>query len=98
MTNKGINMSFDNPYVTAEFVTLTPDQVRYYEEVKRIISGIVDQPDGVMYVLNALALTGDTTLAKMRLWVDEAASGSMDSRALVGIIHERPLGEPMLNC
>lgn len=91
-------MSFDNPYVTAGFMTLTPGQVRYYEEVKRIISGIVDQPDGVMYVLNALAQTGDATLTTMQLWVDVAAGGSMDSRDLVGIIHERPLGEPMLNC
>ena len=57
-------MSFDNPYVTAEFMTLTPGQVRYYEEVKRIISGIVDQPDGMMYILNALALTGDKLLPR----------------------------------
>jgi hypothetical protein len=86
----------NGPYVTADFVVLTPGQARHYEEVKEIISAIVDKPDGLMFTLNAVALTNDTALSMIRLWVAAATGGRLDARDLAGIIGERPLTEPRL--
>jgi hypothetical protein len=87
----------NGPHVTADFVVLTLGQARYYEDVKLLISAIADQPDGLMFILNALALTGDTALSMMRLWVSAATGGRLDARDLAGIIGERPLTEPRLS-
>lgn len=71
-----------------------PEQAARYDDVKRVVQNIMRDPDGLMYLLNALALTGDTTLDTVQAWVDIAFSGNLDSRDLAGVVHERPLSLP----
>lgn len=84
-----------SPHTSFAFTSLTPEQEMRYEQIKRAVSELIaTDPDGLMFVLNAVALTGDTTLAIMGMWTDEGLQ--MDSRALVGIIDDRPLSLPQL--
>lgn len=89
-------MSFDTPQVVAEFVTLTPEQEQDYREVQRVIHQIASQPNGLMFILNAVATTEESAVVLMHSWSDELLSSDWDARAIAGIIHERPLELPHL--
>jgi hypothetical protein len=89
-------MSVDSPQVTTVLVSLTPEQAAHYEKIKRLVAELVNEPDGLMFALNALAQTGDSALTMMSLWSDAILSEGWDSRDLVGIIFERPLSLPHL--
>lgn len=89
-------MTQNIPEMTARFISLTPEQAARYDDIKRVVQNIMRDPDGLMYLLNTLALTGDTTLGTVQAWVDIAFSGRLDSRDLAGVVYERPLSLPEL--
>lgn len=89
-------MPIDSPRVTADLVSLTPEQAVRYEQVKRLIADIAREPDGEMFILNALLQTGDQALTNMALLTDVIIKAGWDGRDVAGMVYERPLGLPRL--
>lgn len=84
----------DSPQVKADFVSLTPEQAVRYEQIKRLIADVANEPDGLMFILNALVQTGDSALTTMAMWTDVILGEGWDGRDVAGIVYERPLGLP----
>ncbi len=73
------------------FTPLTSEQAERYEDVKKVISRIADEPDGLSFILSAVLLTGDGVLIKLHMMLDLLLSNGWDSRDIAGVINERPL-------
>lgn len=90
-------MTIVTPQIVSQFITLDPEQAEAYDEVKSWVRQLVHRdPDAFMFLLNAIAGTGDNALPLMKVWAAEATSGTLAPRDFAGVVHERPLGLPCL--
>lgn len=87
-------MPTSSPEITADYVSLSFEDSERYAQVKALVAQIASEPAGLVYLLNAVALTGDEALTTMHIWSGIPIECNLDSRSFVGIIHERPLGYP----
>lgn len=85
--------------VRSDFATLDPDQEASYARVRDTVAKILaeDPDNGLMYLLNAIVLQDDHNAFLTEAWATRAVEGHLDTRDLVGVIHERPLRIPLLD-
>lgn len=78
--------------------TLTPEQTEEYADVIRVVQDIVlNNPRGLIYLLNALAFTGDETLPRVMAWTKIAIrSGGSNPKAFAAFMRSCPLVVPKL--